>query len=637
MRTTPLQSDLLVIASGDQTAIASLLTKRSHLGAPDGMVKKAQEPGFLEQAKNWGQKNVVEPVTEFVGKQVQNIGDQAVKDQFNKFLTHEDYRPWRYGLGGLAAGGLLGLGTGLIGRRKKKRALGNALMGGLLGAGLGTGLGYLTRPGEQKPVHKDVPPEGTPDPQDAPQEPHDALMNKIKQRDELEATRRNLDKVRVDAKSKPWYNPSRWSTAPLEYDPSMMYKPPLPGSPGAMTRGIGAALPVAGLAAYDIGSASKKKPGVGAMFTQPEDYAKQYNLPKEDLARAQAAHGARVRALTGVPDSKDKAKVIPAGEITPAQLALYEQKGINIPQRAYSTHELKSRADLGRRPSDTLDEFINTNTGLQNASARVQSLHNRERDLARFGLGLDVNEQRELVNLESKVVPELQTRTKQLSGELQNLQKLKQFPMRSIEQQALAAPDKDKFWDPIRHGLIDPSKKRETRKAIYETLSGKTPEMEMGGVIGMPQQEVKALMDQARSKALVRPLMPRKPGLNPRSWVSTLADIAKLPFRVAGNVGSPAFRPVGKLAPLSNRAIAYPLVADAGQSLATTMSPGEASADIVRSTYPESQAMKVEILNKALELSADKERWLKVPDPLKAFFQQKYKQYSGGEDLPVPK
>jgi ElaB/YqjD/DUF883 family membrane-anchored ribosome-binding protein len=127
------------LATLTPAAAARLLAARALL------LKSAAGP--LDEAGNWlsGKAN---QVVDWAKPHIQPMLDSAVGKQISEGLGQAgDYiknNPWAWGgLAGAGLGGVIGLGSGLLRRRRKGRALGDALTGAVLGGGLGAGAGQL--------------------------------------------------------------------------------------------------------------------------------------------------------------------------------------------------------------------------------------------------------------------------------------------------------------------------------------------------------------------------------------------------------------------------------------------------------------------------------------------------------------
>jgi hypothetical protein len=85
--------------------------------------------------KDWGTNNVVNPVSDYVAKPIVDSVSRGIGIDANTLPNIQKHLTW--GMLGAGAGGLLGLGTSMTG--KKKRPLSGLLTGGLLGGTLGAG------------------------------------------------------------------------------------------------------------------------------------------------------------------------------------------------------------------------------------------------------------------------------------------------------------------------------------------------------------------------------------------------------------------------------------------------------------------------------------------------------------------
>lgn len=169
------QSDLAVIANGNSDAIARLIARRAQFGPPSaGMfklssIKTAADPGLWDQitgSASGALKGLADKyVTPYVNQAGQQFADAAQNQGVQNLQRMWDEHPeLRWSLYTAGAGGLLGLGSGLLGR--KKRPLSSLLTGALMGAGVGAGAGYLynaTHPQDQGQGDKtDQPPADQP-------------------------------------------------------------------------------------------------------------------------------------------------------------------------------------------------------------------------------------------------------------------------------------------------------------------------------------------------------------------------------------------------------------------------------------------------------------------------------------------
>lgn len=144
------RTDLIAIASGDTNNVARLIAKRAQFGAPSaGPIKlsfyKKAAPGDW-----WDPSGVVSGAGNWVGDQYNQLASRAGQ-QFANGAQQEalgnlskiwnEHPELQYGVYGAGLGGLLGLGSGLMG--KKKRPLSSLLTGAALGAGVGAGGRFL--------------------------------------------------------------------------------------------------------------------------------------------------------------------------------------------------------------------------------------------------------------------------------------------------------------------------------------------------------------------------------------------------------------------------------------------------------------------------------------------------------------
>lgn len=133
--------DLALISSGNQEQVLALLVKRAAIGSPAALEKYALGEELLDKAKGF-----VQPGIDTVKNYVQPHIDNAVSSGIGKGIGdfYQNNKSWAQpALWGAGIGGALGLGSGLLGRRRKGRAIGDAMTGALLGAGLGGAGGYL--------------------------------------------------------------------------------------------------------------------------------------------------------------------------------------------------------------------------------------------------------------------------------------------------------------------------------------------------------------------------------------------------------------------------------------------------------------------------------------------------------------
>lgn len=106
---------------------------------------------------NWFTQNVSTPVSDWAGKNITGpIARSAVQAGYQEHLNNlgklwNNNPALQYGVYGAGAGAGLGLLGGLWGRKKKVRALGDALTGALMGGSLGGLGGYLWQNSRPKP------------------------------------------------------------------------------------------------------------------------------------------------------------------------------------------------------------------------------------------------------------------------------------------------------------------------------------------------------------------------------------------------------------------------------------------------------------------------------------------------------
>lgn len=144
------REDLIAIANGGPELAARLISRRAQFGpAPAGMLKlsfvKIAAPGdwwdpggYVSAAGN----QIAGSYDQLAQRAGQNFSEAAQGQTFQDLAkTWNDHPMLQAGVYGAGVGGLLGLGSGLIG--KKKRPLSNLLTGALLGAGVGTGGRFL--------------------------------------------------------------------------------------------------------------------------------------------------------------------------------------------------------------------------------------------------------------------------------------------------------------------------------------------------------------------------------------------------------------------------------------------------------------------------------------------------------------
>lgn len=133
------KSDLQLIAQANNIEkIAQVLSKRAITGpVPDELIKIADFDWKNLVSPDWykglAQEHIVNPIAS-------RISDDAIKGTQDFFK-----KPWvGHALMGAGLGGAVGLGSGLIGRKRKSKALTDMLYGGLLGGGAGVGLGLVS-------------------------------------------------------------------------------------------------------------------------------------------------------------------------------------------------------------------------------------------------------------------------------------------------------------------------------------------------------------------------------------------------------------------------------------------------------------------------------------------------------------
>jgi hypothetical protein len=141
------QSDLAVIVNGNSDAIAKLIARRAQFGPPPvGMFKlssvKTAAPGWWDQITGSASNAAKGLMDQYVTPHINQAGKQFANSTQNQFTQNlqnvwNEHPGLRYGVYGAGLGGLLGLGSGLMGR--KKRPLSNLLTGALMGAGVGAG------------------------------------------------------------------------------------------------------------------------------------------------------------------------------------------------------------------------------------------------------------------------------------------------------------------------------------------------------------------------------------------------------------------------------------------------------------------------------------------------------------------
>lgn len=154
-----IKNDLIAIAAGTPETAAALLVKRAAFGFPgQNMAKEAGIGDFVPSgddiSKAWGKVtsgfgDAANKVTNYANKKlvqpaVSGALSKGVNDAWTGAKNYVGSNPWaQYGLAGAGIGGLLGLGSGLLTRKRKGRALGDAFTGALMGGGLGAVGGHL--------------------------------------------------------------------------------------------------------------------------------------------------------------------------------------------------------------------------------------------------------------------------------------------------------------------------------------------------------------------------------------------------------------------------------------------------------------------------------------------------------------
>lgn len=128
-------NDLPILASGNTKQIVALLMKRAAFGRSKQADMLDDLKGHLSQAwQNYGAP-AVSKVQGVAGDAMANAAKTQVGQQVSDaWKNNPVFQNSVYGAG---IGGALGLGSGLMSRKNKGRAVGDALTGALLGAGAG--------------------------------------------------------------------------------------------------------------------------------------------------------------------------------------------------------------------------------------------------------------------------------------------------------------------------------------------------------------------------------------------------------------------------------------------------------------------------------------------------------------------